>query len=173
MLPSPQYCTDRHERPDPTAHDHPEPARIECSGSPADSGLTCPLAASGTCGMRAGTPPGTETACDTRAARADGTHAATGGLAGRVNHAHGADFASLHAAAVPAPVRVPQDARLWGPAEAATFLNMSESWVYSAARSGVLPAIRLGRAVRFDPATLRAWVRGERGGKVVQLPRCR
>jgi excisionase family DNA binding protein len=76
-------------------------------------------------------------------------------------------------AGVPAHVRVPDDDRLWGPAEAAAFLGMSESWVYTAARSGVLPAIRLGRAVRFDPATLRAWVRGERAGKVVQLPRCR
>ncbi len=72
-----------------------------------------------------------------------------------------------------ARVPVPHDDRLWGPTEAATFLGMSESWVYTAARSGSLPAVRLGRAVRFDPATLRAWVRGERAGKVVQLPRCR
>lgn len=71
------------------------------------------------------------------------------------------------------PVRVPDDDRLWGPAEAATFLGMSESWVYTVARSGALPSIRLERAVRFDPSTLRAWVRGDRAGKVVRLPRCR
>jgi excisionase family DNA binding protein len=63
--------------------------------------------------------------------------------------------------------------RLWTVQEAARFLAVSESWVYTATRTGVLPAIRLGRVVRFDQAALRAWVRGERGGRVVQLPRCR
>lgn len=82
-------------------------------------------------------------------------------------------FSIAPTAGVPAPVHVPHDDRLWDPAEAARFLGMSESWVYTAARSGVLPSIRLGRAVRFDPGTLRAWVRGERAGKVVRLPRCR
>jgi excisionase family DNA binding protein len=63
--------------------------------------------------------------------------------------------------------------RLWTVQEAARFLAVSESWVYTATRTGILPAIRLGRVVRFDQAALRAWVKGERGGKVVQLPRCR
>jgi len=63
--------------------------------------------------------------------------------------------------------------RLWTVQEAARFLSVSESWVYTATRTGVLPAIRLGRAVRFNPANLRAYLQGEHGGKVVQLPRCR
>lgn len=63
--------------------------------------------------------------------------------------------------------------RLWTVQDAARFLALSESWVYTAARSGVLPVVRLGRAIRFDQTALRAWVRGERAGKVVQLPRCR
>jgi excisionase family DNA binding protein len=62
---------------------------------------------------------------------------------------------------------------LWTVQEAARFLAVSESWVYTATRTGVLPAIRLGRVVRFDQAALRAWVRGERSGRVVQHPRCR
>ncbi len=65
------------------------------------------------------------------------------------------------------------DDRLWTAREAAHFLSVSESWVCQAARAGTLPCIRIGRALRFDPSALRAYVRGETGGKVVQLPRCR
>lgn len=173
MLPLPATSTDRHDRPDPTAYAHPGPTRAECSGPAVQTAATCPLALSGACGMRPGTTLDTGPARGTRGAHADGTHAATGGIPARVNHTSGADFATSRTAGVPASVPVPSDDRLWGPAEAATFLGMSESWVYTAARSGVLPAILLGRAVRFDPGTLRAWVRGERAGKVVKLPRCR
>jgi len=70
------------------------------------------------------------------------------------------------------PSSAPAD-RLWTAREAAHFLAVSESWVYQAARGGTLPCIRVGRALRFDPSALRAYVRGETGGKVVQLPRCR
>jgi excisionase family DNA binding protein len=169
MFPSSKSSTDRHAMPDPTAHGNSRPARIECPGAPSGTAPACPLGVFGACGMGAGTG----TARDTRGARANGTHAATGGPPARVNSPSGADFASPGAAGVPASVPVPTDDRLWGPAQAATFLGMSESWVYTAARSGVLPAIRLGRAVRFDPGALRAWVRGERAGNVVKLPRCR
>jgi excisionase family DNA binding protein len=70
-------------------------------------------------------------------------------------------------------VTLQDDEGLRDTAQAAVLLGMSESWVYMAARAGTLPVIRLGRAVRFDPSSLRAWLRGEPGGKVVQLPRCR
>jgi len=63
--------------------------------------------------------------------------------------------------------------RLWTVKEAARFLAVSDSWVYQAARTGALPCIHIGKAVRFDPTALRAYVRGETGGKVVQLPKCR
>ena len=63
--------------------------------------------------------------------------------------------------------------RLWTVQDAARFLSVSQSWVYTATRTGVLPAVRVGRAVRFDQSALRAWARGELEGRVVQLPRCR
>lgn len=70
------------------------------------------------------------------------------------------------------PAPLPED-RLWTVGEVAHFLAVSESWVYQAARSRAIPSVRVGSAVRFDPSAIRAYVRGETGGKVVQLPRCR
>ncbi len=54
----------------------------------------------------------------------------------------------------------------------AEFLGVSKSWVYQATASGVLPCVRIGALVRFDPTVIRAWVRGE-GGKSTRLPSCR
>jgi excisionase family DNA binding protein len=54
----------------------------------------------------------------------------------------------------------------------AKFLGVSRSWVYQASASGVLPCVRIGALLRFDPAVIKAWVRGE-GGKSVALPKCR
>ena len=42
---------------------------------------------------------------------------------------------------------------------AATYLNLSVSWVYKAAERGELPCLRIGTALRFDPEALRSWVR--------------
>ena len=52
------------------------------------------------------------------------------------------------------------------------FLGMSKSWVYQAVESGVLPCIRIGSSVRFDPSAIRAWVQGESAASV-RLPGCR
>ena len=52
------------------------------------------------------------------------------------------------------------------------FLGMSKSWVYQAVESGVLPCIRIGSSVRFDPSAIRAWVQGE-SATSVRLPGCR
>ena len=57
--------------------------------------------------------------------------------------------------------------------DVAKFLRVSRSWVYQATASGVFPCIRLGALLRFEPASVRAWLRGERAGKVVTLPGCR
>ena len=54
----------------------------------------------------------------------------------------------------------------------AEFLGVSKSWVYQATASGVIPCVRIGALVRFDAATIKAWVRGE-AGKSVALPKCR
>ena len=42
--------------------------------------------------------------------------------------------------------------------EAAKALCISERTLYALAKAGEIPAVRVGRAVRYDPADLRAWV---------------
>lgn len=70
----------------------------------------------------------------------------------------------------PAPVDEP----LWTVAEVAAFLHVSRSFVYQACAARTMPHVRIGAALRFEPATLRAWLRGERAGtRVVTLPGCR
>lgn len=60
---------------------------------------------------------------------------------------------------------------LWTSQDVAAYLQASVSWVRKASSSGRLPCIRIGALVRFDPETIRAWARGERGGRVIMLPR--
>jgi len=55
----------------------------------------------------------------------------------------------------------------------AEFLGVSKSWVYQATASGKLPCVRIGALVRFDPAVIKAWVKGETPGAIVTLPGCR
>jgi excisionase family DNA binding protein len=45
---------------------------------------------------------------------------------------------------------------LWTVAEVAAYLRVSRSWVYHRLESGLLPHIRIGGLVRFDPAEIRA-----------------
>ena len=59
------------------------------------------------------------------------------------------------------PVSLPID-RLWTVRQAAAFLGRSVSWVYKAVERGELPRARgLGWGVRFVPADLHAFARGE------------
>jgi excisionase family DNA binding protein len=44
------------------------------------------------------------------------------------------------------------------PAEAARLLAVRPSWIYDAVRNGRLPAIRVGRHLRFTRAQLEEWV---------------
>lgn len=55
----------------------------------------------------------------------------------------------------------------------AQFLGVSRSWVYQAVASGVLPCIRVGALVRFDPAVIKNWVNGGSSARTVKLPSCR
>lgn len=57
--------------------------------------------------------------------------------------------------------------------QAGVLLGMSESWIYQRTEAGELPCVRLGHSVRFVPAALRAYARGERPatGRVLALPR--
>jgi excisionase family DNA binding protein len=42
------------------------------------------------------------------------------------------------------------------------FLGMSNSWVYQAVESGILPCIRIGSALRFDKADIESWLKNQR-----------
>ena len=69
---------------------------------------------------------------------------------------------------------MPDDDRLWTVKEAADYLRVSRSFVYQACAAKTMPHVRVGASLRFDPGTLRTWVRGERAGaRVVTLPGCR
>ena len=46
--------------------------------------------------------------------------------------------------------------------KSARLLNMSESWLEKATANGELPAVHLGRSVRYDPADLRAWLESKK-----------
>ena len=57
----------------------------------------------------------------------------------------------------------PADAapELWDANDTARYLKVSRSWVYQRAESGQLPCLHVGGLIRFDPATVRAFARGE------------
>lgn len=50
---------------------------------------------------------------------------------------------------------------LWDTKDVATYLKVSRSWVYHRAEAGLLPCVRIGGLLRFDPAAIRATARGE------------
>jgi len=54
------------------------------------------------------------------------------------------------------PIKIEQ--LLLTPQEAARSLNVCERTLYSLTKAGELPAVRIGRAVRYDIADLRAWI---------------
>ena len=53
---------------------------------------------------------------------------------------------------------VPVSDGLWTVAEVAAYLKVSRSWVYHRLECGLLPHIRVGALVRFDPAAIREHV---------------
>jgi excisionase family DNA binding protein len=60
---------------------------------------------------------------------------------------------------------------LWDANDAAHYLKVSRSWVYQRAEAGLLPCLRVGGLLRFDPATVRAFARGEvQPPKVLPFP---
>jgi hypothetical protein len=61
---------------------------------------------------------------------------------------------------------------LWDASDVARFLKVSRSWVYYRAGVGVLPSLRVGGLLRFDPPTVRAFARGEiQPSKVLRFPK--
>jgi excisionase family DNA binding protein len=64
------------------------------------------------------------------------------------------------------------DARdeLWDANGVARYLRVSRSWVYQKSEEGALPCLRVGGLIRFDPAAVRAFARGDtRPSRVVPL----
>jgi excisionase family DNA binding protein len=60
---------------------------------------------------------------------------------------------------------------LWDANDVARYLKVSRSWVYYRAEAGLLPCLRVGGLVRFEPATVRAFARGEiQPPKVLPFP---
>ena len=61
--------------------------------------------------------------------------------------------------------------RLWDANDVANFLKVSRSWVYQRAEAGLLPHLKVGGLLRFDPGAVRAWARVgiQQGGQIVQM----
>ena len=54
---------------------------------------------------------------------------------------------------------------LYNTKEAAKLLGVPESWLGSAARKGIIPCVRLGHYVNFEPEELKIWIanKGKKG----------
>jgi excisionase family DNA binding protein len=53
--------------------------------------------------------------------------------------------------------------RLMKTGDAARFLNVSPGTVYRLAQRGIVPSVRIGGSLRFDPRELDAWLHQQNG----------
>ncbi len=53
---------------------------------------------------------------------------------------------------------------LWTVADVATYLRVSRSWVYHRSAAGMLPFLRVGALLRFEPDAIRAYAQGKAPG---------
>ena len=51
-------------------------------------------------------------------------------------------------------------------ADLGRYLSRNRDWIYDAISAGELPAIRVGRAFRFDPDELAVWLEDRRVGTI-------
>lgn len=51
---------------------------------------------------------------------------------------------------------------LWDAVKVAQFLKVSRNWVYMRAEAGLLPHVRVGALLRFEPETVKDFIRRER-----------
>lgn len=51
---------------------------------------------------------------------------------------------------------------LWDSNDVARYLKVSRSWVYHRAEAGLLPCVRIGSLLRFDPDVIARIARGEK-----------
>jgi excisionase family DNA binding protein len=56
----------------------------------------------------------------------------------------------------------PSDPLLWTSRQAAKALAISERKLWELTNEEAIPCIRIGRAVRYDPADIRAWIDGQK-----------
>ncbi|WP_426754767.1 helix-turn-helix domain-containing protein [Myxococcus sp. Y35] len=54
-----------------------------------------------------------------------------------------------------------QEEALWDANDVARFVKASRSWVYQRAQAGQLPCVKLGGLLRFEPAAIRDFIRGQ------------
>jgi Helix-turn-helix domain len=75
----------------------------------------------------------------------------------------------------PAPARTPQLAGdgLWDANDVARYLKVSRSWVYQRAEAALLPCVRIGGLLRFDPHTVRTFASGGDPGRAHGVSRSR
>jgi predicted DNA-binding transcriptional regulator AlpA len=59
----------------------------------------------------------------------------------------------------PSPHPENDNGSLWDAKDVAVFLKVSRSWVYHRAEAGLLPCVRIGSLLRFDPEVIRRLVR--------------
>lgn len=59
--------------------------------------------------------------------------------------------------------------QLIGVKELATRLDVPRSWIYSQAAAGVLPAVRIGKYVKFSPTEIDHWLQQRRTGSAPTL----
>jgi len=60
----------------------------------------------------------------------------------------------------------PTEALLWTARETAKALSICPKTLWALTRSGRLPAVRIGRGVRYDVADVRAFVESAKGSSV-------
>ena len=58
---------------------------------------------------------------------------------------------------------------LWDAMDVARYLKVSRSWVYQKAEAGLLPFLRIGGLLRFEPDDVRAWSRSTPAGENERL----
>jgi excisionase family DNA binding protein len=59
----------------------------------------------------------------------------------------------------PGPNLLVDEDTLWDANDVARYLKVSRSWVYHRAEAGLVPYLRIGGLLRFDPAAIRSFVR--------------
>lgn len=62
------------------------------------------------------------------------------------------------------PGQLDRDEHLWDVLRTAEFLSMSKHWVYRAVAAGIIPYRKIGAAIRFVPAEIKAWADARRAG---------